>query len=147
MSAPTAVATMSKLSGIRRRLFRLPVTLFLLIAVGCGGSDGGGGGTSSARNRGQLMGGQRPICGATVKAYAAGQSAYGKGATLLAGAIRPTDKSGRFSFALISDCQGNPQVYMLRPAVSPITRIATRVAIADLRCSRRSANATSCQRL
>lgn len=75
------------------------VAVLALCLAACGGTQSGGGGPS-AKLAGKVHGGQQPVSGAQVTAYAAGAGTGGAQATALA--CVQTDASGNFTFGAAS---------------------------------------------
>jgi hypothetical protein len=71
--------------------------------------------------KGNVMGGQQPVTGATVQLYAAGSSAYGSGAQALLTPAITTDQNGNFTIPNGSySCPGsNPETYIVATGGDP----------------------------
>lgn len=86
------------------------VAATFLALAGCSGSPGGD--SVNPTMRGIVMGGQQPVVGATVTAYAAGITGYGAGNTQISSASATTTAGGAFSLSL--NCSGvTTPVYLI----------------------------------
>jgi trimeric autotransporter adhesin len=86
--------------------------------LGCGASATPPVSAVGSEIQGKVHGGQQPVTGANIQAYAVGTTGDGSPATPLSGGSAVTDSAGNFSLALT--CQtANPEVYLVATGGNP----------------------------